>query len=277
MLMRAMLRPKFPRLRTKPPPGRPQDAHYFQLTAEQITELTAYIIRREKSLDRHLLPYCNPAGKDVLVFGCGFGNEVLWAARHKARSVLAIDLSPALSPVPFQHAMQKLRINYDRYEFRRQNIHDTALSDERYDLIVSNSVFEHVMDLKGVLGAFRTLLRPEGRVVIFASSMWYSSNGGHIGKGPWEHLSRTPAELKPELSARHWDILCNQLNRMTVTDFLQAVRSAGMIVLQLRLGSDPNLDQLVDHLPRIRQRGDVSPTDLSIEWIGCELCFVENL
>jgi hypothetical protein len=38
--------------------------------------------------------------------------------------------------------MRRLRINYDHYEFRRQNIHDTALPGERYDLIVSNSVFE---------------------------------------------------------------------------------------------------------------------------------------
>ncbi len=133
------------------------------------------------------------------------------------------------------------------------------------------------MDLKGVLGAFRDLLRPGGRVVIFASSLWYSSNGGHIGKGPWEHLSRTPAELQPELSERHWDILCNQLNHMTVTDFLQAVRSVGMVILQMRLGADPRLDQLAEHLPRIQERDYVSPTDLSIEWISCELCFVENL
>jgi SAM-dependent methyltransferase len=274
-----MLRARLPQLRTKPPvrPRAQDDGRYFQLTEEQITELTAYIIRREKSLDRHLLEYCNPKGKDVLVFGCGFGNEVLWAARHKARSVLAIDQSRALSPVPFQHAMRQLGMTYDRYEFRRENIHDTALSGERYDLIVSNSVFEHVMDLKGVLGAFRGLLRPGGRVAIFSGSLWHSSIGGHIGRGPWEHLSRSPAELQPELSARHWDVLCNQLNRMTVIDFLQAVRSAGMIVLQLRLGPDPNLDQLVDRLPDIRRRGWVSPTDLSIESIGCELCFEESL
>src|SRR5580704_18667236 len=184
-MLRARFRRLVRRLGSKPTPVQAQDeGRYFQLTEEQIAELTAYIIRREKSLDRHLLKYCNPAGKDVLVFGCGFGNEVLWAARHKARSVLAIDQSRALSPVPFQNAMWKLGLTYDRYEFRRENIHDTALSGERYDLIVSNSVFEHVTDLKGVLGAFRGLLRPAGRVAIFSGSLWHSSIGGHIGKGP---------------------------------------------------------------------------------------------
>ena len=50
-----------------------------------------------------------------------------------------------------------------------------------------------------------------------------------------------------------------------------------MIVLQLGLRRDPNLAQLGDYLPRIRERIDVSPTDLSIVSIGCELCFEENL
>jgi hypothetical protein len=72
-------------------------------------------------------------------------------------------------------------------------------------------------------------------------------------------------------------VLCEQLNRMTVADFLQAVRSVGMIVLQLRLGRDPNLRLLPEYLPRIRERWDVSPSDLSVVSIGCELCFVENL
>jgi SAM-dependent methyltransferase len=255
----------------------PRDAQYFQLSDQQIRELKDYVIHREQALDRDLLPYGDPAGKDVLVFGCGFGNEVLWAARHGARSILAVDMSAALSPAPFQHAMRELGISYEPYEFRRQNIHDTAASGERYDLIVSNGVFEHVMDLKGVLGAFRALLRPTGRVAIFADGLWYSSIGGHIGGEPWCQLWRDPTDLKSQLSSERWDVFCNKLNRMTVTDFLEAVRCVGMVVLQLRLGRDPNLAQLADYLERIRRRVDVSPTDLSVVSIGCELCFEENL
>jgi SAM-dependent methyltransferase len=265
---------------TSLPTDKPQAANhteFFKLTEQQIAELKDYIIHREQSLDRDLLPYGNPDGKDVLVFGCGFGNEVLWAARHGAKSILAIDLSSGLSPEPLRSAMRELGISYERYEFRRENVHDTALREERYDLIVTNGVFEHVMDLKGVLGAFRELLRPAGRVAIFADGLWYSSIGGHIGGEPWAHLWRAPSELHAELSPNRWNVLCNQLNRMTVTDFIQAVRSSGMIVLQLQLGVDPNIASLPDYLPRIRERISVSPTDLSIVSIGCELCFEENL
>ncbi len=248
---------------------------YYQLAEPEIERLKDYIIHREGALDRDLLPYGDPAGKDVLVFGCGYGNEVLWAARHGARSVLAIDTSAGLSPVPFERALAEQGIRFSNYEFRRQNIHDTALTREQFDLIVSNGVFEHVHDLKGVLSAFRPLLRAGGRAAIFADGLWCSSIGGHIPKGPWEHLWRDPRELRAELTDERWNVLCNQLNRMTATDFLDAVRSAGMLVLQFRLGRDPNLAQLAEVLPQIRRRLDVSPTDLSIVSIGCELGFPE--
>jgi SAM-dependent methyltransferase len=243
------------------------------LTDDQIRELASYILRRSAVLDRDLLPYGDPSGKDVLVFGAGYGTEMLWAIRHGARSVVGVDLKAVSSP-PLQRALAELDLRFTRYELRQENIHDTAASGEKYDLIVSNGVFEHVMDLKGVLGALRPLLTPAGRIAIFADGLWYSSLGGHMHRATWEHLWRDPAELRAELPPDRWQVYCNELNRMTAVDFLQAVRTVGMIVLQLRLGRDPSLGELRDQLPRIRQRQNISPTDLSI---GCELCFEENL
>jgi SAM-dependent methyltransferase len=246
------------------------------LTESDIRELADYIGRRSAVLDRDLLPYGEPAGKHVLVFGSGYGTEVLWAIERGAASVVALDLKP-VSPEPLQLALRERGLQFDRYEFRRENIHDTATSGERFDLIVSNGVFEHVLDLKGVLGAFRYLLKPAGRVAIFADGLWSSSLGGHMHRATWEHLWCDPAALRAELPPDRWRVYCDELNRMTAVDFLEAIRSVGMIVLQLRLGRDPSLLELPDALPKIRERQQVSPTDLSIVSIGCELCFVENL
>lgn len=250
---------------------------FHELSESEISELTSYIIRREAALDRDLLPYGDPQGRRVLVFGCGYGNEVLWAVRHGARSILAIDLSPGLSPVPFERAMVDLGLSCAEYEFRRENIHDTAQTGDQFDLIVSNGVFEHVHDLKGTLTAFRPLLRPGGRVAIFADGLWYSSIGGHIAKGPWEHIYRDPLELKQELDRRRWDVFCNQLNRMTASDFLDAIRSVGMLILQFKLNRDPNFVEIPSYLEQIRARCEVSPTDLSVVSVGCELCFAEHI
>src|SRR5436305_614692 len=49
------------------------------------------------------------------------------------------------------------------YAMHQCDVHDLALDHPgRYDLIVSNGVLEHVTDLKGLLNAFRPLLRPRG-------------------------------------------------------------------------------------------------------------------
>src|SRR4051794_10096368 len=109
-----------------------QPSARFSHPPEQVEELKNYIIQRESSLDRDLLPYGNPEDKDVLVFGCGFGNEVLWAARHGARSVLAIDLSPAISATPFEMAKKELGIEFEDYEFRREDVHETALTGDTF-------------------------------------------------------------------------------------------------------------------------------------------------
>ena len=244
------------------------------LTGTQIVDLAGYVERRMGGLDRDLLPYGDPAGKDVLVFGCGLGNEVVWAAQHKAKSILGIDL--ALYPEPLALVMKCHGMADYPYEVRQQNIHDLTLTDERFDLIVSNGVFEHVTDLKGVLEAHRRLLRPGGRVAIYADGLWYSSIGGHTGTAKWEHLWKPPPQLKAE-HGRHWPTWRDKCNRMTCEDFLSALRAVGALILQFRMNSDPRLPHLSGVIDKIRANVEVSPTDLSVVSIGCEICWMENL
>src|SRR5258706_8939366 len=152
---------------------------------EEIEELSKYLLNRPRLLDKDLLPFGDPGGKDVLIFGCGLGAEVPWCAQRHAKSVVGIDLKP-IHPEPLARAMQTSGLAGTKYELRMQNVHDLALGDERFDLILSNGVFEHIGDLKGVLESFRPLLRPRGRIAIFADGLWYSSIGGHIRRFAWE-------------------------------------------------------------------------------------------
>lgn len=246
------------------------------LSESQIRELAEHIERRMNGLDHNMLPYGDPAGKDVLVFGSGLGNEVVWAARHHAKSVVGIDLAK-VPPEPLAMAMAEAGLaDYCDYEIRQQNVHDLALTQERFDLIVSNGVFEHVFDLKGVLEALRRLLRPNGRVAIYADGLWYSSIGGHTGTALWEHLWKSPTQIKAE-HARHWVNWRDRCNRMTCEDFVAALRAVGALILQLRMNSDPRLQHLPRVLEKIRANVEVSPTDLSVVSIGCEICWMEHL
>ncbi|MET0383581.1 MAG: methyltransferase domain-containing protein [Burkholderiaceae bacterium] len=246
------------------------------LDAEQVETRKQYILQRAKGLDAALLPLGDPAGKDVLVFGCGLGNEMLWCARHRARSALGIDLG-SVKHEPLAALMaEEGHADFD-YAMHECNVHDLALDHPgRYDLIVSNGVFEHVTDLKGVLNALRPLLRPGGRIAIYAEGLWFSSTGGHLGRFNWEHLWMAPRAIKERFPER-WNAFRSNLNRMTAADFLQAVRDVGAVVLQFSVRSDPHLPKLAPLMPQIVARQQVSPTDMSITSISCELCFLEHL
>lgn len=235
-----------------------------------------YLLQREAALDHTLLPLGHPAGKDVLVFGCGLGNEILWSASHGARSAVGIDLAPPRYQ-PLAGLMEERGLGDFPYSMHECDVHDLAIDHPgRYDLIVSNGVFEHVSDMKGVLNAFRALLRPGGRIAIYADGLWFSANGGHLGLSGWEHLWMSPEEIKTRFPAR-WPAFKSRLNRMTAADLLQAIRDVGVLVLQFQVRSDPHLAQLAPLMAQIRARQQVAPTDLSITAVGCELCFVEHL
>jgi SAM-dependent methyltransferase len=246
------------------------------LDAATIEKRKQYILERVKGLDKALLPLGNPAGKDVLVFGCGLGNEMLWCARRGAKSALGVDLG-TLRHEPLAALMADEGFGDFSYAMHECNVHDLALDHPgRYDLIVSNGVFEHVTDLKGVLNAFRPLLRPGGRIAIYADGLWFSAIGGHLGRCNWEHLTMSPHDIKTQFPAR-WHAFKSNLNRMTSVDFLQAIRDVGAVVLQFHVRSDPYLSQLAPLMPEITARQQVSPTDLSITSISCEICFLEHL
>jgi SAM-dependent methyltransferase len=247
--------------------------------SEAIRSKKDYIIRRSRNLDRDLLPYGKPNGRDVLIFGSGLGTEALWAMRHGAKSITGIDLSPA-SDQPLRLAMAELGLDGPECRLLQESIAETALREQRFDLIVSNGVFEHVMDLKGVFYSFRRLLRPGGRIAIFADGLWFSSIGGHTGlegNEPWAHLLHDAAYLHETLSPQRWRAYSDSLNHMTASDFLEALRTVGLVILQLRLARDPNLAQLPEVIARVRDHMTVSATDMSVVSIGCELCFPEHI
>lgn len=235
-----------------------------------------YLLGRERALERDLLPLGNPRDKDVLVFGCGTGVEILWCAAQQARSALGIDQSRAYRDalVSLLETRGQAGFNYD---ILQGDVQDLALDRPgQFDLIVSNGVFEHVSDMRGVLNAMRKLLRPKGRIATYADGLWFSSIGGHLGLDGWEHLCLPDEEIRQRFPDR-WRGYKRDLNRMTCIDFMSALRDVGAVILQFKFRTDPNVHRIPEMIETMRAKQEVSPTDLSIVSIGCEICFVENL
>ena len=243
---------------------------------DRIDQLKGHILKYQAHCDRWLSRLCDPAGKNVLVVGSGWGTEVLWALRHGASKVTGVDPADRSSE-PLAEVINETFQEYSKLDWEIKKTTTLELkSEDRFDLIVSNNVFEHIDGLKVTFRSLRPLLSsPKGRIAIFTDPLFYSSNGSHLPVKEWQHLYDCETRLAESVPAWKWREYMFMLNRMTITDFLQAARESEIILLDLFIIKDRNLDRINEYLPRIRHRS--FPLDLALEGIGVLMCFPENV
>lgn len=227
-------------------------------------------------LSRWFGPRMSVAGKRVLVVGSQYGPEVLWALRGGASAVVGLD-PEACSPEPLRVALDRVGLSdrHGAFELIRATTHDVR-DIGTFDYVMSNNVFEHVLGLSHTLRSIaRFLPQPGGRFVLFADPLFLSSHGHHLRVGPWEHLTTTQAELESRVPEKHWPAYRGSLNGMTLTSFLEAVREADMLLLDLGIVPDREIARFNQH--RRHLPPGLKPMDLCLEGIVCTLAFPQNL
>jgi SAM-dependent methyltransferase len=246
------------------------------MTKERLESLCDYIRKFQAHLDNRVGRYTNPQGKRVLVIGSGWGTEIYWALTKGATYVVGLD--PALrDSAPLAAALSaKDEALCSKFEILQATTDTAPPTIGKFDVAISNNVFEHISDLSKALSATRRFLPDKGaRIVIFADPLFYSSHGSHLPIGPWEHLTERQQTLKDRIPAHVWTEYRNGLNGMTLTTFLEAVREAGLIIEHMYTVADRALPQfraIQQHLPP-----GLKPMDLCLEGVGCLLAFPENI
>lgn len=251
----------------------------------------AFLLAGQEHCDHYLTSIADPAGKSVLVAGAGAGTEMLWCLRHGAREVVGLDIAPQ-SPEALEAAIADLGITDPApHSIRRLAIEDAGggVLGRRFDLVLSNNVFEHLPRLERAVAVCAELVEPgSGRVAIFTDPLYYSSTGSHLPIEPWEHLWGEPEAVQARLLGGGLapghplhrlalpDYLDREisLNRMRLGDFLAAVRQAGLVIVDLSIVPDRNLARLGEYGELLRPLG-LSTTDLAIEGIAVELMRLE--
>jgi len=216
------------------------------------------------------------ADKRVLVIGSQYGPELLWALRNGAREVVGLD-PEGCPPEPLLLALKRLGLEDFSHKFRmmRATTHDVSELGP-FDYVMSNNVFEHIFGLSHTLaGIARFLPDLGGRIVLFADPLFLSSQGHHTRLGAWEHLTMTQEQISAIVPPQQYDAYRTTLNGMTLTSFLEAVREAGLVLLDLGIVPDRALAQfgsVRSHLPP-----GLKPMDLCLEGLVCTLAFPHNL
>ena len=164
------------------------------------------------------------AGKSVIDFGCGRGDEVIDIAQHGARKVIGIDLR--------EHVLLEARHKAAAAGLADRCTFVTG-TDEKADVILSVDAFEHFDDPGHILQLMRGLVHDEGQALISFGPTWYHPIGGHgFSVFPWAHLLFTEwallrwrADFKPDHATRFSEI-DGGLNQMTVRGFEHLVAAS---------------------------------------------------
>ena len=188
------------------------------------------------------------AGKVVIDFGCGVGNESVEMACHGAKRVIGIDLR--------ESALAEARRAAERAGVAHL-CHFATHTRERADLIFSIDSFEHFDDPATILSLMRGLVKDDGRVIIEFGPPWYHPLGGHLfSVFPWAHLVfsencliRWRADFKTDGATRFHEVE-GGLNQMTVREFQQLVRQSEFRLAKFETVPIRKLKYLVTPLTR---------------------------
>lgn len=128
------------------------------------------------------------AGKTVIDFGCGDGQQALAMARAVPDCrVIGLDI-------------QQKHLDRARSSAEQAGLQDRCIfamdTQDRADVIVSFDAFEHFSDPLTILAIMSKLLKPSGEVLVSFGPTWLHPYGGHLfSVFPWAHLIFTERAL----------------------------------------------------------------------------------
>ena len=133
--------------------------------------------RHRRRVDR-FLPL---AGKDVLVVGCGTGRDIESWARMRPKRIVGLDW------FDYERAWGLQKEHFARIapgtvvEFLQGDVERLAvIKDVSFDVVASDAVFEHLVNMQKALRQFRRVLRPNGVLYACFGPLWYSWGGDHV-------------------------------------------------------------------------------------------------
>jgi ubiquinone/menaquinone biosynthesis C-methylase UbiE len=138
-------------------------------------------------MERHLAAYryaaARAAGRSVLDAGCGEGYGAAFLAGAAAR-VLGVDRDEAI-------AIASSRYRDERLAFRALDLMQLPSLGERFDLVLSFQVIEHLPDPDGFLRALRACVVPGGTLVVTTPNRLMS-----VSENPYHLREWTAPELQ---------------------------------------------------------------------------------
>lgn len=120
-------------------------------------------------------------GKNLLIAGCGTGNDVASWVNMRPASISCVDWFSYDKAWNSWRAKLKQREPGVEISFAQGDLTQLAgYEDASIDAICSDAVFEHLTNLPAVLQAFKRILRPGGLIYASFGPLWNAWGGDHV-------------------------------------------------------------------------------------------------
>lgn len=162
-------------------------------------------------------------GATAVVLGAGAGNEADFLAPHGVKRVIGADLEAHETRWPQRRA--QLAAQGVTATFTLMDGSCYALRDSSVDVVFSQGVLEHVVELDAALAEASRILRPDGQFVAWFGPLWCTFGGPHVADLAFDHLLVEPAELLKRARKvgdgwEHW-LELDLFNRMKYDEYIE--------------------------------------------------------
>ena len=193
--------------------------------------------------------------RDVLDFGCGFGDQSAAMAREFGARVTGLDTHEGLLAAARQSYGHLARFT-------------NRLDGETYEVVVSQDGMEHFDEPQMALSAMAKALRPNGLILLTFGPPWWAPYGAHMRffcTIPWLQLwfsektvMAVRARYRRDGAKRYQDVE-GGLNRISLRKFERIVRDSGLRLVECRYVAAKKI-QLLTRIPIVRELATVVVT-----------------
>jgi SAM-dependent methyltransferase len=196
------------------------------------------------------------AGLTILEIGSGLGDRCFEAANSGALRVVGVE------PSSLSFKSSQLRLDESSSDLQRKiEFFEGVLSDlpkEKFDVVISENTFEHVVDVSGLLDEIARRLNAGGRFYLAFGPLYNAPDGDHgwlrnvlpgrrYFSWPWGHLIfkryafRKLSQLHGELvtGTINWPYL--SLNQHTPAEYKEMFRKSGLRITYFRTNNVKSL------------------------------------
>ena len=210
----------------------------------------------------------NLVGKNILEVGCSFGNRSFLMAKYEGTTVHGIDVDEyTLNQSPDTNVWNPKDMEYmkdrvakfreklfaafppaisSKVSFSTESI-ETFASPEKFDVIISFDVLEHILDLDAGFRQMAANIKPGG-IMFHEYNPFFSLDGGHslctldfqyghcvLSKDDFERYIKTIRPAEEKIAINFYN---NCLNRATRTDIKTLIKKYGFELLS-EVGHSP--------------------------------------